>query len=318
MMSRAPLPTLVVLSWVLTLAACGTKPDGGDAMAPLDEGARAAHAAEIEQWRQDYVANLTRDEGWLSLAGLFWLEEGENGCGADPAAVVTLPEDRAPVDLGTFRRAGRDVRFTPAEGVAVLADGTLLEGPHALVSDAEGTPTRLEHDSLVWYVIERGDRVGVRVKDREHPDLAAFRGIETYAPDSTWRVPGRFVAHGAPKVIPVPNVLGATSDIESPGYVELRRGDDVIRLDALPGGEDELWLIFGDATNRTTTYGGGRFLYTPVPDADGRVVVDFNKAYNPPCAYTPFATCPLPWPENRVAAAIEAGEKRYPDGDHHG
>ena len=198
-------------------------------------------------------------------------------------------------------------------GVAATIDGAPARRA-TLVTDAAGEPTRVGLGSVSFYLIERDGRIGVRVKDLAHPHLADFRGVDRYPVDLRWRVEARFEPYDPPKAVPVPTVLGTISEQPSPGAVVFRVAARDHRIDALPGNDGELFLVFGDETNGKETYGGGRFLDALPPDG-GRVVLDFNKAYNPPCAFTPFATCPLPPRQNKLALAVRAGEKKY-GGDH--
>ncbi len=180
-----------------------------------------------------------------------------------------------------------------------------------LADDQHGEPTLLELGALRSCIIERGDRLALRTWDLDAPQRRTFDGIDHWPVGPSWRVEARF-ERVADRTLPVPDVIGTTEQKPSPGDVVFERAGATFRLQALDGGErGELWLVFGDATNGSDTYGGGRFLYTEAPDADGRVVVDFNRAYNPPCVFTPYATCPLPWAENRLAIRVEAGERVY-------
>jgi len=182
----------------------------------------------------------------------------------------------------------------------------------ALRSDAEGEPTLLRRGSVSFYLIKRGERLGVRVKDSRSPALLAFHGIDSYPIQLKWRVDARFEAYPAGKTIPVPNILGSVEQEKSPGAVVFDFEGREFRIDAVTeSGTEDLFLIFGDQTNGVETYGGGRFLYAAPADKNGRVVLDFNKAYNPPCVFTPYATCPLPPPQNRLAIRVEAGEKKF-------
>jgi uncharacterized protein (DUF1684 family) len=182
----------------------------------------------------------------------------------------------------------------------------------ALRSDAEGAPTVVRSGRISFFVIKRGERLGVRVKDSANPTLRDFHGIDSYTIDPRWRFEARWEPYRPPKTISVPNILGSIDEEKSPGAVVFEVGGRPYRLDAVQeAGSDDLFLIFGDQTNGEETYGGGRFLYASPPDKEGRVVVDFNKAYNPPCVFTPYATCPLPPRQNRLALRVEAGEKKY-------
>ncbi len=269
------------------------------------------HRADVEKWRADRLARLTAEDGWLTLVGLSWLNEGENSVGAAPSNAVVFPAGRSPLLLGRIRVAGGKAHLDVASGVDVTRDGEKVRSID-LASDEKGEPTVLRHGTLTFYLIRRGDRLGVRVKDAGAPARKAFHGIDSYPISPEWRVETRFEPHAAGQTIAVPNVLGNVTQEPSPGAFVFRIGGREYRLDAIEEeGETELFLIFGDRTNGTTTYGAGRFLYAPRPGADGRSVVDFNKAYNPPCAFSPFATCPLPPPQNRLPIPIAAGEKSY-------
>jgi len=272
---------------------------------PLDV---AAHRAEVEGWRRERYERLRRPMSWLSLVGLSWLRDGENRIGSDPANELVVPA--GPPLAG--RLVLRDGEVTAhAEPNGLTHDGQPVDGLRLVddVAAGDDDPTLLELGRLRMCLIERGGRMGLRTWDTEAPALGEFDGIPHYPVDAAWRLVARFEpANG--RTITVPDVLGIATDEESPGTVLLDVGGATHSIDALPGGDDgELWLVFGDETNGDTTYGGGRFLYTPPPAADGTVVVDFNVAYNPPCVFSPYATCPLPPPQNRLAARIEAGER---------
>jgi uncharacterized protein (DUF1684 family) len=269
----------------------------------------------IEKWRADRVRRLTSDDGWLTVVGLSWLEPGENAVGAAPSSRVPLPRGSAPPKLGTIRLGGDGKAvWTTAPGATVTHEGKPV-GTLTLAPDTSAEPTILQHGTLSFYLIERGGRVGVRVKDTAAPARKAFHGIPSWPVDPKWRVTARFEPYRPKKSIPIPNVLGQVTQEPSSGAVVFSIGGREYRIDAVDEeGEEDLFLIFGDSTNGNETYGAGRFLYAKRPGADGKTVVDFNKAYNPPCAFTAFATCPLPPPQNRLPVAVTAGEKRY--GDH--
>jgi uncharacterized protein len=283
---------------------------GGLVSSPVKDSA-ATYRAEIEKWRAARVERLTADDGWLTVIALSWLEEGENRVGSAESNRIVLPSGKAPASLGTIRLANGKAQFTVASAVRVTHDGKPVE-TIALVPDADGDPTILEHGTLSFYLIKRGNRLGVRVKDSASAARKSFHGIESYAVDPKWRVRATFAPYRPRKPIPIPNILGNVTQEPSPGAVVFSIGGHEYRLDAVDEeGEEDLFLIFADRTSGETTYGAGRFLYARRPGADGKTVVDFNKAYNPPCAFTAFATCPLPPPQNRLPIPIEAGEKRY-------
>lgn len=265
---------------------------------------RDDHVAEVEAWREGRYAGLRGDIGWLTLAGLGWLRPGVNRVGSDPAAEVVLPA--GPPTAGT---------------VTVTDDGVVADGEFRhdgrlasalrLVSDQEGEATMMELGSLRICLVERGGRLALRTWDLDAPGRRSFSGIDHWPIDPDWRLDARFDAT-PDRAIAVPDVLGTKEEEPSPGDVVFEVAGEAYRLQALPGGESgELWLVFADATNGHETYGGGRFLYTSALDAASALVVDFNRAYNPPCVFSPYATCPLPWPANRLPLRIEAGERMY-------
>jgi len=270
-----------------------------------------SHADEIEGWRARRRARLQSPEGWLALVGLGWLEEGENSMGSDPASRVVLPTGKAPARLGSIAVRGERVRFVAAPGVAVTHAGrpvTTLD----LVDDQAGDPTVLCVGSLSFHLISRGGGLAVRVRDSESPRIAELRGLEYFPIEPRWRFQARFHPHDEPLRLFVPNVLGTGETMRSSGTLEFDADGSPRRLNTfLETGETELFVVFGDLTNSGETYEGGRYLYASAPDVKGRVLIDFNKAYNPPCVFTPYATCTLPVPEDRLALRIEAGEKRY-------
>jgi uncharacterized protein len=271
-----------------------------------------AHRAEIETWRAKRIASLKREDGWLTLVGLFWLQEGENGFGSDPASNrIVFPKGTTPKTMGSLDLSKGIVTLRATPDAGLTSDGSPVT-TLKLRSDAEGNPTVVNHGRISFFLIQRGERLGVRVKDSANPTLLSFHGLDNYPIDRRWRFDARLDAYRPSKTIAVPNILGNVDHEKSPGAVVFEAAGRSYRIDAVqePGSE-ELFLIFGDQTNGVETYGGGRFLYTAPPDKDGHVVLDFNKAYNPPCVFTPYATCPLPPPQNRLALRVEAGERKY-------
>ena len=271
----------------------------------------AAYKAEIEAFRKQRDASLRTDTGWLTLVGLSWLEEGDNSVGSAPKSRVPLPKGKAPGTLGTIRLEKGAATFTAAPGAAVTEGGRPVTSI-ALKPDSSGEATRLSHGPLTFFLIKRGAKWGVRVRDREAETLKNFKGVESFPVDPAWRLTARFEKYTPAKKIEVPNILGTPETQDSPGAVVFTKEGKSYRLEALLGGRGgELFLVFGDQTNSKETYGGGRFLTTGTPAPDGTVVVDFNKAINPPCVFTPYATCPLPPKGNVLALAVTAGEKGY-------
>jgi uncharacterized protein (DUF1684 family) len=183
--------------------------------------------------------------------------------------------------------------------------------------DATGEPTQLRYQSLLWYVIKRGERYAIRLKDSQSESLLNFSGIETFPIQSKWRVTARFTAYYPPRTIEVPNVLGTIVESPSPGKLSFTLENQEYSLDPIADPEDKRWfIIFGDNTNGEETYGAGRYLYIDAPGEDGTTIIDFNKAYNPPCVFTPYATCSLPPDQNFLELRLTAGEKYYHGYDH--
>ena len=268
------------------------------------------HRREVLTWRRWHENRLRDPDSWFTLVGLFWLEEGENPFGTGEANVVRLPEGSGPARMGRFVRSGAAVRVQVDPGIPLRHEGAAI-AEMALSSDADGEPTMLRLGSLSLHLIARSGRVAVRVRDHESRALRRFAGLDWYPVDPASAREARFQPVPSPRMMSVPNFIGEPLDRESPGCVSFDIDGEEHRLDAFAGGKGRLFLVFGDATNGHDTYAGGRFLYTE-PPAGGRVVLDFNKAYNPPCVFTPHAACPLPPAKNRLRVAIEAGEKMYP------
>ncbi len=254
------------------------------------------------------MASLRAPDGWLTLAGLFWLRTGVNRIGTDRSNAIVLPEGSAPARVGEIDFHAGVARFVAAPGVKVRLGRTAV-GTKVLQSDEQGAPDILSINSISFYVIRRGERYGVRVKDNNSPYRKKFKGLHYFPIDARYRVRARFVPYQPPRRIAVTNVLGDTEMTPVPGYVEFQLQGKTLRL--VPMVEDgALFFVFRDLTTGKQTYPAGRFLTTAMP-RNGTVVLDFNKAYNPPCAFTPYATCPLPPKENALPVRIEAGELRY-------
>lgn len=281
------------------------------------EDAQSAYRAEWTTWHRARLDRLTAEDGFLSLAGLYWLAEGENRFGAAGDNDIVFP-DPAPAHIGVFALAQGQVSLSVNAGVAVFREDPeegktpvrALDFPD--LTDADPAPLAL--DSLLFYPIERSGCYGIRLKDLHSETRLNFGGIEHFPPDASWRIEGRFEPFAEPRTVPVPSIIGTVSDTPWPGDALFTIGGTEYRL-AVFGEEasDDFFTVFADQTNGDDTYGGGRFLVIERL-ADNRVVVDFNKAYNPPCAFTDYATCPLPPAQNHLAVRIEAGEQYR--GDH--
>lgn len=266
---------------------------------------------EVRAWQKNRDQRLRREDSWLTLAGLFWLQEGENAVGSDKAKNRVVLPARTPASAGTLVRNGEKVTLNATAPMTI--DDKPVSGAIELQSDAsESGPTLVKVGTVQFNIIKRGDRLGVRVKDPESEVRTKFSGLEYYPIDPKWRVEARLEPYNPVKKIPIQDVTGMTSDSDSPGALVFTVEGKEYRLDPiLEEGSDELFIIFRDQTSRDATYPAGRYLYAKKPDASGKTIVDFNKAYNPPCAFTDFATCPLPPLQNRLAVRVEAGEKKY-------
>ena len=279
----------------------------------------AEHAALVKeelQWRQEREWSMTSPTSWLTIAGLFWLEEGGNSFGTDPGNDIVLPEGSAPPIAGRFALNGDSVRVIPADGVTITMGKTAI-GETVIASDDGKQPSIIALNDLRMWVITRGDRRAIRLRDFNAPRYKGFSELEFFPVKEEYRIRGAYQRFPSPRMVMIPTIVGTQAAMVSPGYVTFRLGDEEIRLDAFEAGSDKstLFIIFKDGTSGVETYGACRFLLADILD-DGSVDLNFNRAYNPPCAYTPFATCPLPTLRNELTVRIEAGEKMY--GDVHG
>lgn len=281
----------------------------GFAAAPTNVDLRA----EWEDWHRARLAGLRQPNGWLSLAGLYWLDDGEHTVGSDEASDIVFPPS-APGRLGTLTVADGAVTLRTADGITVVHAGTPVR-EIVLEDDADDAPTIVEHGSLSWHVIRRSRGLGIRLRDAASPVRRDFDKIETFDYDPAWRINARFEASAEGHTIATPSITGVSEEEPSPGALVFTHGGTEYRLVVTGQPDaDQVFVVFADATSGDETYGGGRFVYVDTPGADGRTVIDFNRAYNPPCIFTPYATCPMPLPQNRLPFRIEAGEKTW--GDH--
>lgn len=268
----------------------------------------AAYAAGIADWRQRRHERLSSEDGWLTLVGLDWLGSGNNrvGSGADNDIVLS----GGPAHWGSVIVLGDEIRFQPAATPGVTVNG-VPASETVLIADNQGEPTVVASGDLSFYVINRGS-YALRVKDRKAPTLMNFTGIRNFPIDPGWRYEARFIPAEPGRTIEIADVLGQVNSMPVLGTVEFERdGERYSLLGLAEEGVEALWFLFADRTNGRETYGAGRFLYSDGMPEDDRVVVDFNKAYNPPCAFTEYSTCPLPPQQNRLDLAVTAGEKDF-------
>lgn len=280
-------------------------------LGPVPAKASADYQAEVEEWRQKREEQLKAEDGWLAVAGLYWLKEGENRFGTDTDDDFVLPAGTAPGLVGVFDFHNGSTVVRVESGASVTSEGRQVT-EMVLKPDTSGEPDYLVIGNLTMYVIERGGKYGIRLKDKNSKTRREFTGLKWYPVDESYRVTGTFVEYTPPKKIPIANVLGQIQDATSPGYVTFRLGDKELQLDAIyeTPDADLLYFIFRDRTSGKTTYPGGRQLYAQLPK-EGKVVLDFNQAYNFPCAFSNFTTCQIPPRQNHLSVAVEAGEKAY-------
>ena len=277
-------------------------------------GDDASYTQTIETWRSQRVERLRRPDGWLSLIGLHWLKEGKNRVGSAKDNDLVLATGPAHLGVVTLEGGKTRVALDPASGASIEGSAA-KEGE--LLDDSHESPGKVVFGTANFVVIDRSGRKALRVKDSEAPTRTHFLGIDYFDIDPSWRVEAKWIAFDPPHELEVPTVIGTVEKYPVPGKAVFQRDGKTFEL--LPvievPGDQELFLIFADRTSGKETYGAARFLYAPMP-VNGRIVLDFNRAYNPPCAFTPYATCPLAPPENRLDLRVTAGEKKYRGAGH--
>jgi len=276
----------------------------------------ASWQSELSTWRAEHAREISAPDGWLTLAGLEWLKPGVNAVGSDPASFIHLPAS-GPAHLGLITVSNKTLQLLAPVGG--FPEGLTIDGKPA----REGVLQTAPHSSvIVWknltlLVLERGSRYAIRIKDSQSPALAAFHGLNWFDANPALRVEARWTPYLPPHIEKIPTIIGTVLEEPAPGFAEFTLNGKLVRLEPIledPKGKT-LFFILRDETSKSTTYQAARFLYTGFPDhglsQPGTLVIDFNRLQNPPCAYTPYATCPLPPEQNRLSVAIEAGEKRY-------
>lgn len=269
-----------------------------------------SYAQLIEKWRSDQETNLKKETGWLTVAGLFWLKEGINTVGAGEKFDVRLTDNFKKGKFGEIDFEKGMAALKVESGVEAQADGNNISTPVNLMSDEKGKPTEIRAGSQTFFLIKREERFGIRLKDSNSEARRNFKGRHWFPIDESYKVTARLEAFPEPKEVMVPNVLGGTFKMKSPGILKFSLKGKEHSLQPVDEGDGTLFIIFRDTSSLGETYKSGRFLYADKP-VNGEAVLDFNKAENPPCAFTPYATCPLPPPQNNLEVEIEAGEKRY-------
>ncbi len=276
---------------------------------------------DLLEWRAQQAKNLQTPNGWLTVIGLEWLKPGDNSFGSakDNALVAKAPT--AP-SMGVVKLNGDSLELVAPSGgypKGLLVDGAAPANPQALGADSSDHPSKITDGSVTITIIHRGDRYGLRIKDSKAAARSEFHGLKWFPPNEAYQVTAKWIPYNPSRQVPVPTILGTEVMSEVPGAAEFTLDGKTYRLEPMLESPDskDLFFVFRDTTSKTETYGAGRFLYTPLPDhgltQPGEVVLDFNRAENPPCAYTPYATCPLPTPQNRLQVAIPVGQQRYHD-----
>jgi len=288
----ATIPAAAIL-----LAAAGTSAD------------KEALLKEEAGFRAHRETRLKAPDGWLAVAGLFWLHDGATAIGSDPQSDIALPAG-APRRAGVLRMQAGVVTYEPAVGGGNVTIDGKPAAKATLKPDTDDHPTVIQAGTIMLTIIKRGGKTGVRMRDPDAATRRNFTGCKWFPVSGMWRVKARWVAYPTPKKIKITNILGMTDEEPSPGYAEFTINGKTLRLEPVADDDGSLEFMFKDATSGNTTYAPGRFLDTDKPK-DGAVVLDFNQAYNPPCAFTAYATCPLPPKQNALAIAVEAGEKKY-------
>lgn len=270
------------------------------------------YIAEVQQWHKTRIERLKKDNGWLSLVGLYWLNEGKNTFGSSEENDIQFPPN-SPGKIGVITLRDSTILIKINNGVSVTENGSPVKEME-LKTDLSGEPTVLELGSLQWFIIKRGDKYGIRLRDLKAPLVKGFKDIETYPINENWKFNAKFEPYNPPKEITIQTILGTVEEDKSPGALVFDLKGKQYKLDALDAG-NSFFIIFADETSGEETYGAGRFIYTDKPDSAGNVILDFNLAYNPPCVFTKYATCQLPPKQNYLHLKVTAGEKMW--GEHH-
>ncbi len=287
---------IVIITFLFSLIGCEKQIDS-----PYVESIKAFHSQRVERLKQP--------DSWLSLVGLYWLKEGENSFGSDKSNDIVFPNKLVSANLGVFVLKDSVVLAKIADGAKVYLNDIPVSY-QIMHSDLTINPTILKHGSLSWFAIQRGDRFGIRLKDSEASLLKEFDGLEIFEIDSTWRIPADFIEYESPKEVLTPTAIGTFEKSEVLGKLVFTINKKLFSLEPSVS-ENGYFLVFGDESNGEETYGAGRFLYIEKPDSSEQLYIDFNKAYNPPCVFTKYATCPLPRKENYLKIKILAGEKNF-------
>ena len=263
------------------------------------------------KWRKERDERMRKPTSWLTIAGLFWLEKGSNSFGSGEENDILLLSPSAPQYMGTIELKENILFLKVNPGISLSIDGKLIREKQ-LVTDVSGKPDILEIGDIKFWIIKRGDRYALRLRDMKSKRFAEYHGIDYYPMQKDYSVKAKLVPYDKPKTAIILTVVGTEQEYIIPGYLEFTLRGKSLRLDPFVVKSDStlFFLIIKDGTSGETTYGAGRYMYSKIM-ADGSVDLNFNRAYNPPCAFTPYATCPLPPEQNIMNVSLEAGEKNY-------
>ena len=291
---------LLLLSFIYFLSGCVKKIETDP-----------AYVSEIANWHYKRVQKLKKENGWLNLAGLFWLKQGENTFGSDPSNVIIFPSG-TPLKIGSIILNDSVTQLKVNNDIDVTVNGIKVKEA-LLQNDLSPNTSIMSLGFYKWNIIRREGKFGIRLRDLNSPLVKSFPGIETYPADISWKIEATYVKFPQPRKIIIPTIMGTAEENTVNGNLTFTK--DGNRYSLIPIVENgSFFLIFADETNGEETYGAGRFLYASLPDPNGKVILDFNKAYNPPCAFTKYATCPLPPKDNSLHLKVTAGEKKYGSG----
>lgn len=299
---------------ILLLCLCNAACDSGPSAEQLakEQLMKIQHHADIMEWRKDRVKKLTARDGWLTLVGMHWLPKsgttrvgfGEAngtriGVGPDKLGLITVNDDKT-------------IHFQPEAGLHIFINGLPSSGKAKIQSDASGTPTVVgfAEGRGSFIVIERGGKLALRVRDSQSPTLIHFKGLDYFEIDKKFQIEATFIPHDAGKTLNVMNIIGMVEPMMNPGLLEFDFDGKKYSLEAFDEGDHRLFIVFADQTSGHDSYPAGRFLYAEYPDKTGKTTIDFNKSYNPPCAFNDYSTCPMPPDNNRLDFAVQAGEKK--------
>ncbi|MDZ7720994.1 MAG: DUF1684 domain-containing protein [Balneolaceae bacterium] len=295
-------PSIILVILLVGLSACKKKDLG-----PAEVSDN--YVQEVKAWKQDRVESLKSPTGWLRLDGMFWLDEGENSFGSGENQDIQFPESTIPEMAGTLTYENGRVLMNAAKDVPIMHEGEPVSEMVLYDGENQNTP-HVEYGSLEWFVIVREDLVGIRLFNKDNEKADQFTGFDSYPIDEKWNRRARFIPNPEGSAMSIVNVLGQQLDVASPGVLEFSIDGKIYTLDAIDS-DDDMFLIVGDQTNKTETYQAGRYIYVDFPEEGSQYTnIDFNKIYNPPCAFNVFTTCQLPPPQNQLDVAIKAGEKR--------